>query len=307
VADVLVVGANGFLGSHLVDALVAAGHQVTAFDRFSRDEPGFSAEPARIVRGDFLSRTDLESAVAGNRIVFHFLSTSTPATADDDPGFDVRTNVAQSVELFEICADAGVEHIYFASTGGAIYGDQDRAEYREGDPALPVSPYAIGKLAIERYLAYFGARRGMRATALRISNPYGPRQRSQRGQGLIALSLARILSGEPVHRFGDGGMIRDYIHVSDLVRMIVAIVDGDPVHPVYNLGSGVGTSVNQVLDAIRDATGIDFPVVEMPVPKTFVRRVVLDTSRFTDEFGIVSSVGLVEGIKETYVVVRGGK
>ena len=197
---------------------------MTAFDRFGRDEPGFSAVPARVVRGDFLSRADLESAVAGNRLVFHFLSTSTPATADDDPGFDVRTNVAQSVDLFEICAAAGVEHVYFASTGGAIYGDQDRAEFQENDPALPVSPYAIGKLAIERYLAYFGARRGTRATALRISNPYGPRQRSQRGQGLIALSLSRILSGEPVQRFGDGGMVRDYIHVSDLVRMILAIV-----------------------------------------------------------------------------------
>ncbi len=197
--------------------------------------------------------------------------------------------------------------MYFASTGGAIYGDQDRAEFQENDPALPVSPYAIGKLAIERYLAYFGARRGTRATALRISNPYGPRQRSQRGQGLIALSLSRILSGEPVQRFGDGGMVRDYIHVSDLVRMILAIVNGEPAHPIYNLGSGVGTSVSEVLGAIRDAVGVDFPVVEMPIPKTFVRRVVLDTSRFTDEFGIVPTVELVDGIKETYEAVRGSK
>lgn len=306
-ADVLVVGANGFLGSHLVDSLVAAGHRVTAFDRFSRSEPGFRAEPARVVRGDFLSRSDLESAVAGNSLVFHFLSTSTPATADNDPGFDVRTNVAQSVELFDICADAGVEHVYFASTGGAIYGDQDRPDFDEDDPTLPVSPYAIGKLAIERYLAYFAARRGMRGTALRISNPYGPRQRSQRGQGLIAVSLARILAGEPVQRFGDGGMIRDYIHVSDLIRMIQAMVEGEPQRTVYNLGSGVGTSVTQVLDAIREAVGIEFPIVEAPVPKTFVRRVVLDTRRFTDEFGIVPSVGLAEGIKDTYEAVRGNR
>lgn len=306
-AEILVVGANGFIASHLVDSLVGAGHSVTAFDRFSRDQPAFTSSPTRVVRGDFLSRADLESAVEGAELVFHFLSTSTPATADDDPGFDIRTNVAQSVELFELCAAAEVRHVYFASTGGAIYGDQGRAEYREDDPVLPISPYAIGKLAIERYLAYFEAKRGMRATSLRISNPYGPRQRSQRGQGLIAIALGRILAGEPVLRFGDGTMVRDYVHVSDLVRMIVAMTESEPQHPVYNLGSGQGTTVSDVLAALGQATSREFEIVETPVPATFIQRVVLDTSRFTDEFGIIPNVKLIDGIRDAYDALAAAK
>jgi UDP-glucose 4-epimerase len=174
VARALVVGANGFLGSHLVDALVASGHRVTAFDRFSgAGTPMFHSTEVEIKRGEFLSRTDLEAAVAGQDLVFHFLSTTTPATAERDPTLDLRTNIAQTLELLESCVAAGVAHFYYASTGGAIYGMQGKPSYDENDRALPISPYGIGKLTIEHYLRYFATVHGLRSTALRISNPYG--------------------------------------------------------------------------------------------------------------------------------------
>ncbi|HEV7741954.1 MAG TPA: NAD-dependent epimerase/dehydratase family protein, partial [Pseudolysinimonas sp.] len=156
-AKVLVIGANGFIGSHVVDALVAAGHEVSAFDRFRTADTVFTSA-VNMIAGDFLSRSDLEAAVAGQDYVFHLLSTTTPATSEGDPTLDVRTNVAQTVELLEACVAAGVAHFYYGSTGGAIYGSQGKSEYAETDRALPVSPYGIGKLTVEHYLHYFRVR-----------------------------------------------------------------------------------------------------------------------------------------------------
>jgi UDP-glucose 4-epimerase len=305
VASALVIGANGFLGSHLTDALSAAGHTVTAFDRFSSQEPTFDSTRAIVVRGEFLSRGDLEAAVAGQQLVFHFLSSTNPATAENDPTLDIRTNVAQSVELLEACVAAGTEHVYFASTGGAIYGPQGKSRYREGDHTLPVSPYAIGKLAIENYLRYFLTVHGLKSTSLRISNPYGTRQRPHKRQGLIPIALRQIALGLPVDRFGDGSMIRDYIYVEDLVPMIETLASATPQFDTYNLGSGEGHSITEVLEALRRVTDVDFEVRQKAVPPTFVDRAVLDTSRFRAEFGAVGLTELDEGIKRTYEEIRG--
>ncbi|MBD8533858.1 NAD-dependent epimerase/dehydratase family protein [Plantibacter sp. CFBP 13570] len=300
-ARALVIGANGFIGSHLVDALVGAGHTVTAFDRFSGSGvPSFRSSAATILRGEFLSRSDLESAVQGQDLVFHFLSTTTPATAESDPTLDVRTNVAQTVELLESCASAGVDRFFFASTGGAIYGGQGKREYVETDRTLPVSPYAIGKLTIEHYLRYFEAMHGLRSTALRISNPYGTRQHPNKKQGLIPIALRQIALGEAVVQMGDGSMVRDYIYVDDVVRMIAEMAGQNPAHEVYNLGSGGGLSVVEVLASLRRVTGIDFTVTSRPAPKTFVDRVVLDISRYRGEFGEPSFEALDDGVAATW-------
>lgn len=303
-ARALVVGANGFVGSHLVDSLVAAGHEVTAFGRFSSVGPMFTASGVRILRGEFLSRADLDLAVAGQDYVFHFLSTTNPATAESDPSLDVRTNVVQTIELLEACVAAGVGHLYFASTGGAIYGPQGKSVYVETDPTLPVSPYAIGKLSIESYLRYFEVMHGLRSTTFRISNPYGTRQPPHRRQGLIPIALRQIALGAPVVRFGDGSMVRDYLYVQDLVSMITRTVGSVPNHKLYNLGSGVGHSVSEVFDALRRVTGVDFAIEERAVPATFVDSVVLDTARFRAEFGDFPLTTLDEGVAHTYEEMR---
>ena len=300
-ARAVVIGANGFLGSHLVEKLVDAGHNVRAFDRFSSAEPSFATTGVEIVRGEFLSRTDLEEAVADQELVFHFLSTTTPATAESDPTLDVRTNVAQTIELLESCVSSGVRHFYFASTGGAIYGMQDKAFYRESDRALPVSPYGIGKLTIEHYLRYFGRLHDFRATSFRISNPYGPRQHENKLQGLIPIALRRISKGQPVLMFGDGSMVRDYVYVNDVVEMMMRVVHGDPRSDLYNIGSGVGYSVREVVDALREVVTSDFVIEQRPIPATFIDRVVLDMRRFEAEFGTMPSTSLRDGIRATAI------
>lgn len=299
----LVVGGNGFLGSHLVDALARAGHEVTSFDRYSAGIARH-AEDVRRVEGEFLNRADLELAVRGQDLVFHFLSTTTPATAESDPSLDVRTNVAQSVELLQSCVAADVDHVYFASTGGAIYGDQDKPEYRETDQPLPVSPYGIGKLTIEHYLRFFETVHGLRSTALRISNPFGTRQHVHRKQGLIPIALREVALGNPVIRLGDGRMVRDYIEVGDLMRMIVRMLGQEHRHPVYNLGSGRGLTVNEVLAALERVVGRAVDVREMPVPASFVGRSVLDISRYREEFGDVELRSLESGVAMVWDEVR---
>lgn len=299
-ARCLVIGANGFLGSRLTDALVAAGHRVTAFDRFSRGTRAFSSTDLTVVPGDFLSVADLAAVVEGQDDVFHFLSTTTPATVDGDPTIDLRTNVAQSVELLALCARAGIRRLFYASSGGAIYGPRLGASFVEDAPVAPISPYGIGKLAVERYIDYYAATAGLSAVSLRISNPYGTNPNPSKRQGVIPITLNRILRSEPVVRLGDGSMVRDYIHVDDLVRRILRMVDADPRHRVYNLGSGRGTSVAEVLETVRTVVGRDFPVRTAPKPATFVDHVVLDVSRYVEEFGTDDDLSLAEGITRTW-------
>ena len=304
-AKAVVIGANGFLGSHLVDSLVNAGHEVTAFDRFSSRSPTFAPESVHLLPGEFLSRADLEEAVRGQDYVFHFLSTTTPATAEADPTLDIRTNVAQTVELLESCVSAGVQQVYFASTGGAIYGPQNKAEYAETDRALPISPYGIGKLTIEHYLHYFQKTHGLKSTALRISNPFGTRQKPNKKQGLIPIALRQIALGRPVIRMGSGSMVRDYVYVEDLVRMIIPMVGLETDHDLYNLGSGAGHSVNDIIESLRRVTDTDFEISELPTPATFVDRVVLNTERYRTEFGLTELTQLDEGVRLTYEEIRG--
>jgi UDP-glucose 4-epimerase len=304
VASALVIGGNGFIGSHLVDRLVSDGHDVTVLDRFSSGAPAFLASGVRSIVGDFLNRADVENAVRGQQQVFHLLSTTTPATAEEDPTLDIRTNVAQTVELLEACVAAGVERFNFASTGGAIYGSQGREEHSETDPTFPISPYAIGKLTIENYLRYFRIKHGLASTVFRVSNPYGTRQRPNRKQGLIPIALRQIVLGRSVQRLGDGSMIRDYLYVDDVAHMIASTTRSTPQHDVYNIGSGIGYSVNEVLEALERVTGSPFEVEERPVPATFVDRVILDVRRFSAEFGMHELVSLDEGVRRTYEEIR---
>jgi UDP-glucose 4-epimerase len=296
----LVIGGNGFLGSHLVDTLAAAGHEVSAFDRFSSGTQNYTATNVTAITGDFLDRSHLSHAVTGQEFVFHFLSVTTPASAESDPTLDIRTNLAQTVDLFEFCADAGVRRLFFASSGGAIYGASKNQASAEIDPTWPVSPYGIIKLAIENYLGYFKATRGLEHTIFRISNPYGPRQGPTKTQGLIPVVLNRIARGLPITRFGDGTMIRDFVYVDDLMQMVSRALSEEVPHDVYNLGHGEGHSVNEIFESIRRVTGRNFAVVEKPSPPTFLERSVLDVSRFNSDFGPVEYTKLDDGIRATW-------
>lgn len=297
----LVLGANGFIGSHLVDSLVADGHKVRAFDRFSSGDVSFDQhEHVEIYAGNYLNSDDLKQALKGVDYVFHFISTTTPASAENDPTIDIDTNIRMSVELFQLCVEAGVKRVLFASTGGTIYGlSESDTPHKEDDLALPVSPYAIGKLTIEHYLRYFRVKHGLQSTVFRISNPYGERQPFHRKQGVIPIFLENIHRNIPLTVLGDGSMVRDYVYVKDVTDAISRVFEGDFMYDVYNMGSGEGKSINEIVDAAKTATGIDPEVVHVEAPRTYTHKVVLDTTRFEHEFGHADETSLEVGIAKT--------
>lgn len=300
----LVLGANGFIGSHVVDTLVAAGHSVRAFDRFSGGKLNFlAADRVTTCVGDLLNKYDLARALDGVDYVFHFISTTTPITAENDPTIDIVTNIRMSVELFQLCVDAGITRVIYLSTGGAIYGlspDASNDRRTENDLTLPVSPYAIGKLAVENYLRYFGAKFGLDSVVFRVSNPYGNRQSVTSRQGVIPIFLESVHNNQPITVYGDGTMVRDYIYVQDLAELVVTAFDRGHMHHIYNVGSGVGASVAEVVACVEKVTGVRADVHKVQAPATFVDRIVLDTTRFTDEFGIAAETSLLSGIEATY-------
>jgi UDP-glucose 4-epimerase len=298
-AKCLILGANGFIGSHLVDALALGGHSVRAFGRFKGQTAFNEHESIELFAGDFLNAGDLAEAVRGMEYVFHFISTTTPASAENDPLIDIETNIRMSVELLQICVSAGVKRVIFASTGGAIYGEGGDKPFSETDLPKPVSPYAIGKLSIEQYLRYFKVKHGLDSVALRISNPYGERQPLHRKQGVLPIFLDTILNDQPLTIYGDGSMVRDYVYVKDVATMIAAMFDKPAQHEVYNVGSGAGHSVLELVSAVEKASGKTAQLAYQPAPPTFISKVVLDTTRFSQEFGVGATTSLDDGLIET--------
>jgi len=301
-ARCLVLGANGFIGSHLVDSLASVGHSVRAFDRFSSGKTQFAESPnVEKIAGDYLNRADIEAALIGVEYVFHFISTTTPATAENDPAIDIETNIRMSVELFKLCVKANVKKVLFASSGGAIYGEaQVSATHSEQDPTLPVSPYAIGKLTIENYLRYFRKKFDLDYTVYRIANPYGERQPLGRRQGVIPIFLEQVLNDKEVVIYGDGTMIRDYIYVKDVAQMITRSFDRQQIYNVYNIGSGQGNTINEIVGCIETVVGKAVKTRHEAMPVTYVDRVVLNVRRFEDEFNLRAETTLLEGIRATY-------
>lgn len=298
-ARCLVIGANGFLGSHLVDSLASEGHDVRAFGRFSRKPLFNEVQNVEIINGDFLNRSDLTDALEGMEYVFHFVSTTTPMTADNDPLIDIETNIHMTVTLLDEAVNKGVKKIIFASTS-SIYGIGDGVPSKESDVPKPVSPYAIGKLTIEHYLRYFKVKHGLESVSFRISNPYGERQSLNRRQGVIPIFMNRAYLKQPITMMGDGSMARDYVYVKDVTNMIAEVFNKPNQREVYNLGSGKSTSLNEVIENIEAITNQSFDIEKKPAPSTFIHTVALDTSLFTEEFGLQPRTSMSEGMKATW-------
>ena len=254
----LVLGGKGFIGSHLVDALLERGFRVRSFDRPNlaslRDAP-HHADRFESIDGDFASDADIAAAVADCDTCYHLISTTLPKSSNADPVFDVETNLLGTLRLLNHAVRGGMRKIVFISSGGTVYGRPARLPIDEEHATNPICSYGVTKLAIEKYLGMYLDLHGLDYTVLRVSNPYGERQRTHASQGVIAVFLSKALRGEALEIWGDGSVVRDYIHISDVVAALVAALSYRGEERVFNIGSGYGTSLNQVADAIRQATG----------------------------------------------------
>lgn len=307
---VVVLGADGFIGKHLVHGLARLGkYEIVTFDRFSTRQVGVRHEfeelpNVRIVAGNFFNETDLTNVTQGAKYVFHLISLTTPATSLADPLVDIETNVKGSVELFRICSKNKVSRVLFLSSGGAVYGDIDSEKISEKAVPSPMSPYGIGKLTIEHYLRYFKSQTALDYIVYRVANPYGPGQNVHGKQGVIPIFMHHVLENKSVTVLGDGTMMRDFFYIEDLTKMLANSFDRNHKYSEYNIGSGKGRTVSELVAAIETSTGKSVKVRHAEAPSAFVHKSVLDTSRFSKEFGIKPVVSLEEGLKRTWDYVQ---
>lgn len=306
----IVFGADGFIGRNLVTGLSESGdYDIVAFDKFSafqngEQHPFDNLNGVSRVSGNFLNREDVAKVLEEDAYVFHLVSTTTPAASSNDPLIDLDTNIRASVELFQLCSRKKINKIIFPSSGGTIYGNVDAEKIKETIAPKPQSPYGIGKLTIENYLRYFRETTGLKYIVYRIANPYGPGQNIYGKQGIVPIFMYKYLNNEEVTIFGDGTMVRDYIYIQDLVKMILQSFYKDNKFDEYNLGSGVGHSVNDILSAIEICTGKKVGKKYIDAPVTFVNRSVLSIERYVNEFGNIEFRELSSGVEDTWKYVQ---
>jgi UDP-glucose 4-epimerase len=297
--NVLVTGGAGFIGSHTADALIGAGHQVTVLDNLST---GFFENVPN--QAEFVE-LDIRSADVGNLfdnkkfdLVFHFAAQINVRTSVANPVDDVDLNIAGSIALLEICRRVGVEKFIFASTGGVIYGDQDYFPADESHPTRPISPYAIAKLSVEKFLYYYYREYGLSAIALRYGNVFGPRQNPFGEAGVAAIFSRRMLDSQPVFINGDGLQTRDYVYISDVVRANMAALQLEGFNAI-NIGTGRETNVLTIFEKIGSLIGTTATTKHKPAPPGEQRRSSLDCRLAQRLLSWTPEVGLDRGLELT--------
>lgn len=274
----LVIGGNGFIGTALVDQLIGRGIKVRVFDRY----PSRYKEPVDGVEymiGDFANHGEVSQAVQGIDWVFHLAYTTLPETSNEDPVYDVRSNVIDTIQLLQECCNAGVDKFVFVSSGGTIYGVPQSVPITEEHPTEPICSYGITKLTIEKYLHLFHHTKKLEYSVARIANPYGERQNPNSKQGAVGVFLGCIARKQPITVFGDGEIVRDFIYIYDAADALIACADyvsAEKGPRVFNIGSGVGYSLNQIVDTIRNVVDVEVKVNHTPARQVDVKSNVLD-------------------------------
>ncbi|HEV8584329.1 MAG TPA: NAD-dependent epimerase/dehydratase family protein [Methylomirabilota bacterium] len=301
---VLITGGAGFIGSNVTDAYLAAGHDVAIVDDLSSGSADNVNPGARWYKTD-VRDAELDAVFAEERpeVVCHHAAQVSVRRSVEAPQVDADVNVLGSLNVFEAARRHGTRRIVFASTGGAIYGEQTGAPADETHPCRPRSPYAVAKLAVEHYLDYYRATFGLEAVVLRYANVYGPRQDPHGEAGVVAIFMQRILAGLASTIFGDGEQVRDFVYVDDVVAANLAalcvLMPADEL-AVFNIGTGRATSVNAVWRVIEALARPAVGAYHEPTRSGDVRRSVLDPSRAARELGWRPAVDVEEGLARTW-------
>jgi UDP-glucose 4-epimerase len=296
---VCVTGGAGFIGSHVAEAHLAAGRRVLIIDNLSGGKRENVPEGAELHVLDIRSEEAADLVRnAGVEILVHHAAQMDVRRSVEDPVFDAEVNILGSLNLAEAARRGGVRQIIFASTGGAIYGEQDYFPADENHPARPVSPYGVSKLSFERYLFYYFVTYGLNATCLRYANVYGERQNPHGEAGVVAIFLNRLLGGQAPTINGEGLQTRDYVHVSDVVRANLAAV-GRPGFNIYNVGTGIETSVVDLYKEIARALGTDLQAQHGPGKQGEQQRSVVDGGLGRRELDLPQPIPLSEGLART--------
>jgi UDP-glucose 4-epimerase len=301
---VLVTGGAGFIASHVVDAYVERGHEVTVVDDLSSGRRENVNPKAELIVADLRDRATIDR-LKGRKfdLVNHHAAQIDVRVSVADPAADAELNIVATLRLFQAMVDDGVRKIVFASSGGAAYGEPVYAPQDELHPLAPLSPYGCAKLAIDQYLGFFRAVHGVKAVSLRYGNVYGPRQRKDGEAGVVAIFAGALLDGQTPRINGTGEQTRDYVFVADVVRANMAASEHD-IDGIFNVGTGVETSVVQLYEALTDALDIHTGAEHGPAKAGEQMRSVLDGTRLRTLAALPEPVGLQEGLQQTVAWLR---
>jgi UDP-glucose 4-epimerase len=296
----LVVGGNGFMGSHLVDRLFELGWEVFVLD-LSERRYGSIPRQVRFIRGDINQPFIVREALIGVEVVFHLAWSTIHEISNMDPAADVRANLIPSIHLLESCSQANVHRFIFVSSGGTVYGPTRTLPIPEAHPTDPITAYGITKLAVEKYLHMFHQLYGFDFVVVRPSVPYGPRQNPLSKQGAVSVFLYRVSHGLPVSIWGDGSTTRDFFYISDLVDLFIASAVKESLQKrVFNVGGGEEISLNQLIECIEGTVGKKAIIKYFPGRKFDTPHILLNTSLARDEFGWRPKVSLSKGLAKTW-------
>ncbi len=297
---VLITGGAGFIGSHLVDALVASGHEAIVVDHHLKDKLRFPNPQAKIYKLSFQS-PELADVFAAEKpdAVCHLAAQISVTRSVVDPVLDATTNIVSAINVLDLAKQFGCKKFVFASSGGAIYGDHPERPTPEKYDTKPISPYGIGKQAFEYYLDLYREHFGLPTVALRFSNVYGPRQMSAGEASVIAIFLERLRTGNIATIFGDGSTTRDYLFVGDAVDAFVKALTNDFVGTI-NIATGEETSVLELWELLKDIHGGEHELEFQPFRAGEVQRSVLSAATAHQAIGWRPRMALRDGLKETY-------
>ncbi|MFI5363036.1 MAG: NAD-dependent epimerase/dehydratase family protein [Elusimicrobiota bacterium] len=298
---ITIFGGGGFIGSSVADRLLRDRHELRIFERphvapYRAFAPG---ERVEWISGDFHDVRDVSGAVEGSDAVVHLASSTLPKNSNDDPVLDVQANLVPTLRLLEVLAAQKIAKLVFISSGGTVYGVHESLPIDERHPTEPLVSYGIVKLAIEKHLGLSARLHGLKPVILRVANPYGERQRVEAAQGAVAVFLHRALRGLPVEVWGDGSVVRDFIHVSDVAEAFARAVEYSGPKSVFNIGSGVGTSLSDLISMLEKTLGKSIARRALPARPFDVPVSVLSNDLARQELKWKPSISMRKGLELT--------
>lgn len=297
---ILILGGFGFVGTNLTEELLKRGnYEIIIFEAKNViiQNPDLLND-VKVYYGDFHNEKEYEIIFKENQIdiVIHLIGTTVPSISNENIIYDIDSNLVNTIKLLNIMKQYQIKNIVFPSSGGTIYGSSKK-KHKESDSTTPICSYGIMKLTIEKYLYLYNYLYGINYLILRLSNPFGKYHKSPR-QGLINVVLEKILNGESIEIWGNGSVVRDYIYIKDIVRIMVDLIGKNVQNEIINIGSGRGYSINEILTIIRKKVG-DFPLKYVEERKVDVPYLILNIDKLKTLIDI-NLIGIEEGVKKTY-------
>ena len=301
--NILIIGGLGFIGSNLIENLLAENkrNKIIVFDFYGSINQ-FNEE-IEIIYGDFNDVKSLEPIFQKYKIhkVIHLVSATVPFTSNLNIVYDIQANLIPTINLLHLMVNYKVPNLIFFSSGGSIYGVTENKSVNENHPTNPISSYGMIKLTIEKYIHFFNKQYGLNYLILRVSNPYGSYQTSNK-QGIINVFMRKIIRGEKIEVRGDGSAVRDYIFVKDLTKIVIQLLNLNINNTIINIGSGAGKSINEILSVFKKITNKDLNVRYTKAPLSDIPYNVLDVSKLKSIINL-NCISLESGISEMHKLI----